>query len=99
MNKNVFHINLELKSGQAIDLTIKGYNFSFYKTNNETIRVSYKQTVIGELTHDEGASYNFEYFGDDFGSYDIIYDEVTSIKQMLGVLLYHNFDVVDYDNY
>lgn len=99
MNKNILDINLELGIGNAIDLTIHGYDFTFYRTDSKSIRVSYKQTVIGELTHDEAIFYEFEYFGDDFATYYATYDKVTSIKQMLGVLLYHDFDMIDYDEY
>lgn len=99
MNKNLLDINLELNKGYAIDLNILGYKLTIVKHNSETLGVFYQNVKIGELNHNEAIFYSFKYFGDDFGSYDVTYDKVTSIKQILGVLLYHDFDIIDYDNY
>ena len=97
--KSIYDISLKLSKGYAIDLNILGYKFSLVKHDSKTLGVFYQSVKIGELNHNEAIFYSFKYFGDDFGSYDVTYDKVTSIKQILGVLLYHDFDIIDYDNY
>lgn len=92
-------INLELNKGDAIDLNILGYKLTFVKHENETLGVFYKHVKIGELNYNNSIFYSFTFYGEDFGTRDFIYDKVTSVKQVLGILLYHDFDMIDYDNY
>lgn len=97
--KSIYDISLKLSKGYAIDLNILGYKFSLVKHDSKTLGVFYQSVKIGELNSDNGIFYSFTFYGEDFGSYDVTYDKVTNIKQMLGVLLYHNFDMIDYDEY
>lgn len=99
MDKNLVDINLELSKGYAIDLNILSYKITIVKHDNETLGVFYKHVKIGELNSNNSIFYRFTFYGEDFGTRDFIYDKVTSIKQILGVLLYHDFDIIDYDNY